>query len=314
MDTTTAHALIALNNKFYAEHAESFSATRSAPWEGWKRLAKLLPQNTWNDVYLNDAMHSNKDSCSNADVCVNKGVHVNDGMHVNDDVRSVLDLACGNLRFEHFLAEEFPHITLDVHAVDSCAVLSNNAQSNAYHLTFYEIDVLERALKKQPILGNVPACDLSACFGFMHHVPGFELRQTILNELLDHTLPGGMIAISFWQFMQDEKLARKAQYADELAQSNTQSGESSHGSTHHANELAQNSTQTLDVNLSQLEPGDHFLGWQQDPSPLRYCHHFTEAEIDELVASVGTQAHELARYSADGASGTLNRYLILEKL
>ena len=37
-------------------------------------------------------------------------------------------------------------------------------------------------------------------------------------------------------------------------------------------------------------------------------------EINELVASVGTRAREVARYSADALSGTLNRYLVLERL
>ena len=35
----------------------------------------------------------------------------------------------------------------------------------------------------------------------------------------------------------------------------------------------------------QLEAGDGFLGWQDDPSPLRYCHSFTEEEVDGLARS-----------------------------
>lgn len=42
MDTTTAQALIALNNRFYRDNAASFSATRSAPWEGWKQARKHI--------------------------------------------------------------------------------------------------------------------------------------------------------------------------------------------------------------------------------------------------------------------------------
>ena len=96
--------------------------------------------------------------------------------------------------------------------------------------------------------------------------------------------------------MRDERLARKAMQAGALAAD------------------ASSPFATLGIDTSQLEEHDHFLGWQTDPSPLRYCHHFPEAEVDELVASVGTVAREVARYSADGSSGTLNRYLVLEKL
>ena len=60
--------------------------------------------------------------------------------------------------------------------------------------------------------------------------------------------------------------------------------------------------------------GDHFLGWQQDPRPLRYCHSFAEDEVDALVRSVADCAREVERFSADGSSDTLNRYLILQRI
>ena len=96
--------------------------------------------------------------------------------------------------------------------------------------------------------------------------------------------------MSFWQFMSDDRLSRKADQADSAMRAQGR------------------------IDMARLDANDHFLGWQTDPSPLRYCHHFDEREIDELVASVGTRAREVARYSADGSSGTLNRYLVLERL
>ena len=137
---------------------------------------------------------------------------------------------------------------------------------------------------------GIPKCDLAVCFGFMHHVPGFDMRASVLDAIVERTALGGVAIVSFWQFMRDERLARKALVADSAAR-----------------EAAPSGTFPLDEN-------DHFLGWQSDPSPLRYCHHFDESEIDELVASVGTRACEVARYSADGGSGTLNRYLMLERV
>lgn len=258
MDTETARALIALNNRFYAEHAASFSATRSVPWDGWRRLADLLTERGWSAGEL-----------------------------------SVLDVACGNLRFEQFLGEQFINASLSFEAVDSCPSLMDIETHEWSCLHFHEVDVLDRALHGNKALTDIPACDLSATFGFMHHIPGFDLRSRVLDELVDHTVSGGLIVISFWQFMQDERLARKALRADVLAQKD---------------ELAQK------INLRQLDTHDHFLGWQCDPAPLRYCHHFTESEIDKLVASVGTRAREVARYSADGSSGTLNRYVVLERI
>ena len=85
MDLTTAHELIELNNRFYTEHAASFSATRSAPWEGWNHAAELLTQLRW------PRAHNGGASCHSP---------------------LVLDLACGNLRFERFLLNAFPDVDL----------------------------------------------------------------------------------------------------------------------------------------------------------------------------------------------------------
>ncbi len=275
MDLTTAHELVELNNCFYAEHAASFSATRSAPWEGWNRAVELLTQLDW--------------ACA----CEANGHHS----------PLVLDLACGNMRFERFLLSAFPGLDLRFHAIDACPDLAKDA-SQIPGATFFKMDVLGSLLDvwtRLGALGNtapnrhlagagIPECDMAVCFGFMHHVPSAALRAAVLDELVDRTARGGIAIISFWQFMHDERLARKARAADSAVRGST-SG-----------------------NTFPLDENDHFLGWQSNPSPLRYCHHFDESEIDELVASVGTRAREVARYSADGGSGTLNRYLLLERI
>ena len=304
MDIATARSLIELNNRFYTRNAASFSATRSAPWAGWRALSELLAQHGW----------SNPDD---------------DGTGAAEE-RRVLDLACGNLRFERFLADEFPKLNLRFVAVDSCAELACDTAVRDIDCTYRQIDVLQALLdcdentpgsacpavviapgstcpavtitpeSSCPAVaiapGNAPApeagptFDLCASFGFMHHVPGEHLRRRLLDRLLDRTSPGGLLAMSFWQFMSDDRLSRKADQADSAMRAQGR------------------------IDMARLDANDHFLGWQTDPSPLRYCHHFDEREIDELVASVGTRAREVARYSADGSSGTLNRYLVLERL
>lgn len=257
MDTTTAQALIALNNRFYRDNAASFSATRSAPWEGWKRLGSILREHGWVGAAA-------------------------------PQTRPVFDMASGNLRFEHFLSTAFPSIDFEFHAVDNCAALAEHDQNDRIACRFRQCDILDTLVSSNAKIPECPLCDLSVSFGFMHHVPSTGLRHRVLEALIERTRVSGLIALSFWQFMNDERLAAKAFRADRAL--------------------------GMDFDISQLEPNDHFLGWQSDPSPLRYCHHFDECEIDELVASVGTKVREVARYSSDGASGTLNRYLMLERL
>lgn len=257
MDTTTAQALIALNNRFYRDNAASFSATRSAPWEGWKRLGSILREHGWVGATA-------------------------------PQTRLVFDMASGNLRFEHFLSTAFPSIDFEFHAVDNCAALAEHGQNDRIACRFRQCDILDTLVSSNAKIPECPLCDLSVSFGFMHHVPSAHLRHRVFEALIEHARVGGLIVLSFWQFMNDTRLAAKALKADEAL--------------------------AMDIDISQLEPNDHFLGWQSDPSPLRYCHHFDECEIDELVASVGTKVREVARYSSDGASGTLNRYLVLERL
>lgn len=272
MDTSTIRALIALNNQFYAQHAASFTATRSAPWHGWNALADLLRKRSRSVSAPENGQGLEAAACA------------------------VLDLACGNLRFEEFLTREFPHARFSFNAVDACPALASPQSLAQANIRYREVDILQHALAGLRSIDGAPACDLTVCFGFMHHVPSRELRRAVLDTLCAHTAPNGIVAVSFWQFMHDERLARKAMQAGALTAD------------------APSPFSTLGIDVSQLDEHDHFLGWQTDPSPLRYCHHFPEAEIDELVASVGTAAHEVARYSADGTSGTLNRYLVLEKL
>jgi SAM-dependent methyltransferase len=126
--------------------------------------------------------------------------------------------------------------------------------------------------------------DLAVCFGFFHHIPTAAMRERAISNLCACVRPGGYAVLSFWQFMRDPKIAAKAKRATNTA-----------GDTRHINLDAQD--------------GDFFLGWQGDCETLRYCHDYSETEINKLVDLCGAQ--EIARFSADGKSGNLNRYVVL---
>ena len=115
----------------------------------------------------------------------------------------------------------------------------------------------------------------------------------LIDALLQKTASGGVVCASFWQFMGDEKFVKKAETWNSKAKS----------------ELA-----SVGLDASQLETGDYFLGWQNEPGLWRYCHDFEEFEIDALVAAAceGGKAREVARFSADGKSGAMNRYVVLQ--
>lgn len=246
MDQQTARALSDMNTAFYARVSGSFSATRQAPWDGWRRLLDVVGFEGGNQV-------------------------------------SVFDLACGNLRFERFLAESGLHV--DVWAVDNCDGLVALGMNDAIWkdarstVTYQHVDVIDALLSDRELREciDAPACDLVVSFGFMHHVPTFGYREELLRTLVGQARLGGVVALSFWQFAQDERLLRKA------------------------------------LPVEGGDEGDYLLGWQNQDDARRYCHSFSENEIDRLVLSCQGQAQEIARYSADGKTGTLNRYLLLQR-
>ena len=288
VDDATARGLIALNNRFYAEHAASFSATRTAPWEGWRRLACELRERGWAGSGGDEAGIAPRGPSAPLDDGAPLAAAATDRTHAR---RSVLDLACGNLRFGRFLAGAFPELDLDLAAVDDCPELAGDARD--LPVTFRQLDVLDALLDGRdlaPELGQ--PLDLTVCFGFMHHVPGAELRRRVLDALVDATAPGGFVALSFWRFMDDGRLAPKAERADGLAAGKAPFSGFSAGA---------------------LDDGDHFLGWQDEPCPLRYSHHFDEGEVDCWASGAGGRARGGARWSADGRGGTLNRYLLLQR-
>ncbi|MGI6221421.1 MAG: class I SAM-dependent methyltransferase [Coriobacteriales bacterium] len=262
MDSSTARVLAELNRHFYESNWESFSSTRGSAWPGWAELVRLLPA-------------------------------------VGGRSLRVLDIACGNLRLERFLAEEFPETTIQALAIDSCDELAlawAGAMPANADVRYERVDLIDLLTGEGDVLplGAADARhDLVACFGFMHHVPGFELRARLLRLMADALGPGGLLAVSLWRFMDDANLAEKARLSTQRA------------------------VETGAIGDLQLDSGDYLLGWNGESDALRYCHHFDGAEIDALVGSLsdgpGNGVELVARYRADGRTGALNEYLVFRR-
>lgn len=248
MNTQTAKILCAINSAFYRTNACSFSATRTAPWLGWATCLEAV-----------------------------------DGVSLDGrDAVSVLDLACGNLRFEGFFEHAFPDAKETFYAVDNCDELVPAVSSVRYRRLDVVSALLDGTLSDG--LKEIPRCDLAVSFGFLHHVPGIRCREDILSHLVRQTRSGGYAIVSLWQFMRDPNLAEKAR--------------------------ATHARATEELALPALDEGDYLLGWKNLPGEYRYCHSFSEDEIDALVESVAKEAMLVRRFASDGRTGNLNTYLI----
>lgn len=255
-----AHKLNETTRNFYERVAPSFSATRQNAWPGWKRVAQAYAQ-----------------------------------AGVAEKMR-VLDLACGNMRFANFLetdADFPPDMQIEYFGVDSCEGLAaenshphgKNENLVAVRRHFQLMDVMSE-LENRSLAQSIESSpfNLSVCFGFMHHIPKPEWRKQAIHALVKSTAKGGIVTVSFWQFLNDSKLAAKAEAA-------TAAG-----------------CELLGIEFS--DPNDALLGWQDETDAFRYCHNFTEDEIDSLASCV-PEAQEICRFSADGANA-LNRYVVLK--
>ena len=254
MDDTLARQLAALTRQFYARTAPSFSATRQQPWDGWEQLwGRIAPLAEPHDL----------------------------GRPLR-----VLDVGCGNLRFERFLAQhaEGP---VEAWGVDNCPALMAEGAAHAAaergaagrlaaHLV--ELDLAGALLDGAApdalaARFGAPPADLAVAFGLFHHIPGAAARQRLMQALVAAVRPGGIVAVSLWQFACDPRLRAKAQRA--TARGRAQLG------------------------LPPLPAGDYLMGWQDDADAFRYCHHFAEEEVDALAAAAVAASPDATRAPSD---------------
>ena len=256
MDQQTAIQLNELNQKFYWDNCQSFSMSRSLPWQGWQLIANHLEcENIWQDAGS-----------------------------VN-----VLDVACGNMRFEEFMVQRFADVKLRFDCIDSCIALLPERMPG--HVNFESVDIIENLFECRalPIVGSH---DLTVCFGFMHHVPGEHNRKRLLYQLLDSTAINGYCVVSLWSFAEGLGL-KKAQR--QMRQTLL---------------TADKSTQGL---ASRLDDGDYLLGWQNIPGAVRYCHSFSMSEADILASSLGNRGILVDSFKSDGKTGDQNLYLVFRR-
>lgn len=299
MDTKTAEILCKTTADFYRAQAASFSATRTAPWHGWVRcvdaMTKALGAGECSASCGVGSQCSVDEGISHEEACFLKGsidYLADEGTVLTEcAVLSVFDLACGNLRFERYLEEALPDASLRIYAVDSCDELVASADGPSAPVTYESSDIVGGLIEGLPLsrLHHAPQSDMAVSFGFLHHVPGEELRVRVLEGLVDAVRPGGCVAVSLWQFMNNPALAAKAEVT-------------------HAQAI-----KALGLAPGELDEGDYLLGWKNVEGAWRYCHHFSDEEVDRLVAAVSDRARLIDAFEADGRTGAMNRYVVLQK-
>ncbi len=258
MNHETAQILNSVNRRFYAEVSESFSKTRQSSWAGW-----------------NLCLHV-------ADLASMKNL-------------KVLDVACGNQRFADYISRVLPQAEIEYVGVDAEQSLAEEyCVKHECATRIKALDVVEATLAgtieaQLKEASGLPLANVVSCFGFMHHVPTFEARKALLRALIEACDPQGYCFVSFWRFVEEPRLAKKA-----LAQ--TTEG-----------------LQALGLDAGALDENDYLLGWQDREGVYRYCHYFDDKEISALSESVDDIAAQVACFKADGRTSVMNSYLVFQR-
>jgi SAM-dependent methyltransferase len=186
----------------------------------------------------------------------------------------VLDVGCGNGRFARFLEERLGR-SFDYCGIDESPLGLTEARRRLPALVFFERDFMQEPLPEGEF-------DLVALFGVLHHVPGRENRLRLLTRLSTLLAQGGLLAFSIWRFDRYERFQRKIVPWDEFS-----------------------SRTGIEIDLSDLEEGDHILTWGGAPPALRFCHAMSEEEEGAIAARLRLEL--VAKFDA-GAEP--NRYYV----
>jgi tRNA (uracil-5-)-methyltransferase TRM9 len=186
---------------------------------------------------------------------------------------SVLDLGCGNGELWRVLKEE-AHLSHYVGADFSAPLLEFAGTGVDAPVLFIQAD-----LSHPDWRDAIPGEPFEYIFAFavLHHLPSQTLRRQALQQVRQLLIPEGVFFHSEWQFLNSPRLKTRIQAWEKAG-----------------------------ISPDQVEAGDYLLDWRHGGAGLRYVHHFTLEELEQLAQESGFQITET--FFSDGEGGKLGLY------
>lgn len=339
MNIDLCRQLCKINKIFYTQHAQSFSNTRLASWDGWRRLfdsvfstaatvtapevsrgetgsvtGEMLREQTGNDT---DTVSCEQEgnapevlSCVEARSATGI-VSCGEAGNVFGSAVLLLDVALGNARFEHALMTQFPHVNWKFYGVDACDDLLTSAFE--VPVDYMSRDVCELLY-----------AHLEHDVRFSRDVPLKPDTQPKLDAVERLHLHAVQVdyAVSFGFMHHIASFEARALFLQLLCTCVKPGGAvcvslwqfmKSPRLSEQALRFTPAACEQYGIAQKHLEQGDYFLSWQNDSQSFRYCHSFSDSEILRLVECVKPYAQLECMFCADGKEGNLNCYLVLRR-
>ncbi len=204
---------------------------------------------------------------------------------INPDAH-MLDLGCGNGELARVLVQKGfcgSYLGLDFSA-DLLAV-AREGVADHQNFSFIQGNLADpcwqsSVIRHQSSVGSEPSqFDIVFAFAALHHLPSKGTHLKILRTIRDLLAPKGRLIHSNWQFLNSERLRKRIHPWSEIGLSDT-----------------------------EVDPGDYLLDWRRGGFGLRYVHHFSEDELNQLAAETGFRV--IDTFYSDGETGNLGLYQV----
>jgi SAM-dependent methyltransferase len=211
---------------------------------------------------------------------------------------SILDVGCGNARVASYLANLFGHqYVINYTGIDNSEQVLNAAKSilselKNTNLSYEIIDLDISNLNQLNTLTFEKKYNLITAFGLFHHIPSFNLRKEIIQNLTKKLSKDGYFIFTTWNFLGSQRLKKR------LINPNTEYGDSVF--------------KKLELDQTELESGDHILDWIKYVTTYRYSHFFDNTEIESYFTHSNLRL--LKQFYSDGKNNQQNQYFITQLL
>jgi 2-polyprenyl-3-methyl-5-hydroxy-6-metoxy-1,4-benzoquinol methylase len=189
----------------------------------------------------------------------------------------ILDIGCGNGELARELAQR--GLNCFYQGTDFSTKLLAYAREYTpkdFPASFVELDLTQDNWKEKLL---PQPFDTIFAFAALHHIPSHPLRVKILKKIRQRIKPQGTFYLSNWQFLNSPKLKKRIQPWEKVG-----------------------------LSKKDIDPADYLMDWRRGGYGLRYVHHFSPQELEDLAQETGFQVKD--DFHSDGKSGNLGYYQI----